>query len=193
MPRTGWSRRAPPALLVHEHGAWLAYGHEAGMLFGAPSSMLIDREGSLWAGSHGRGLAQAFGFGVFENWTREEGLEDDLVWNMVRDGAGTMWVATDLSVDPLDERTSSSAGAPAGRYPGRAYALARSANGSVFIGFISGDLLRRDAATGQSRLYAKLPQIRTLATAPDGALWIGTAGGVLSVRSRTARGRRSSR
>ncbi|WP_428374462.1 diguanylate cyclase domain-containing protein [Lichenicoccus sp.] len=197
-------------LLVHENASWLVYGHAAGMLYGAPSSMLLDREGSLWVGSHGRGLAQALGFGMFENWTREEGLEDDLVWNMIRDGAGTMWVATDLSVDPLDEhrrpgRAEASprlgapvpaapvpaapvpggpvpeAGAAAGRYPGRAYALARSANGSLFIGFISGELLRRDVATGQSQLFARLPQIRTLATAPDGALWIGTAEGVLSV------------
>ncbi len=200
-------------LLVHEHGIWRVYGHSAGMLYGAPSSLLVDREGSLWAGSHGRGLAQALGFGMFENWTREEGLEDDLVWNMVRDGAGTMWVATDLSVDPLDERLlpggadaspgtappvagsappvpgagqaaspdAQDAGTGSGRYPGRAYALARSANGSLFIGFISGELLRRDVATGQSRIYAKLPQIRTMATAPDGTLWIGTADGLRSV------------
>ena len=204
-------------LLVHEHDRWLVYGHEEGMLYGAPSSMLIDREGSLWTGSHGRGLAQALGFGMFENWTREQGLEDDLVWNMVRDGNGTMWVATDLSVDPLNERTltdkapglpqpampapvagvpsapgalasgtpAGSAGGPDGRsprrYPGRAYALARSSGGSLFIGFISGELMRRDPVTGRSELYAKLPQIRTLAIAPDGALWIGTAEGVLSV------------
>ena len=203
-------------LLVHEHGRWLIYGHHEGMLYGAPISMLIDREGSLWAGSHGRGLAQALGFGMFENWTREQGLEDDLVWNMARDGAGTLWVANDLSVDALNERTlvekarnqqqaiaaaspDAVAGVPATsapataaavpptgpvpeqRYPGRAYALARSARGNLFVGFISGTLLRRDTATGRSEVYARLPQIRTMAMGPDGMLWIGTAEGVLSI------------
>ncbi|SPE25324.1 exported hypothetical protein [Candidatus Sulfopaludibacter sp. SbA3] len=60
--------------------------------------LTTDREGSLWVGLYGKGLAQWVGYGEWENWTTHEGLASGLVWRIRRDGAGTLWVGTNYGL-----------------------------------------------------------------------------------------------
>ena len=187
-------------LLMYEHGRWITFGHTEGMPYPAVTTLLVDREGSLWFGSNNHGVARMTGPGLFENWTRGQGLSDDLVWNAARDGAGTLWVATDLAIDALAEHWAlAEHGAPvekahepapdAGRRPAgsatmlhyRALGLARSAGGALWVGLRKGGLVRRDPITGQVRAVADLDLIRTILPDPAGSLWIGTDHGVARI------------
>ena len=167
-------------LLVHEHGQWMALEREETMSFAKITAMLVDREGSLWIGSDNRGVARVIGLGLFESWTRAQGLSDDLIWNVRRDGAGSLWVATDLAVDALLPDTDHRPGGPEAiwHYPFRAFALASTAQGRLWIGSQDGSLISRDPQTGQSRNVARLAPIRLIAPDPAGRLWIGTSRGL---------------
>ena len=185
-------------LLVHERGRWVVRNYEESFPYSAVTAMLVDREGSLWIGSNGRGLARLIGFGVFESWTREQGLSDDQVWSMSRDGGGAMWVADDLGVDALSDRADDGARATVGtgrqrgtaqpddvaspwHYPFRAFSLARSAAGWLWIGRQDGGLMRRDPRNGRSEMVAQLARVRTMRLDPAGPLWIGTNDGLARI------------
>ena len=183
-------------LLVHERGRWVRFDRPGRTASIAVQVMLEGRDGSLWVGSKGRGLGRIVGLGTFENWSRADGLSDDLVWSMARDGAGTLWVATDLAVDALAERARAavprevapqaaerSANDPA--LPHRAYALATSPRGWLWLGPETGPktsrLIRMDPHSGATRQVAELPLIRLLTFDAAGALWIGTQNGLARI------------
>ncbi len=175
-------------LLVHQNGQWITYGRDQDMSYAAVTTMLVDREGSLWIGNYGRGVARMVGPGLFESWGRAQGLADDLVWGMTRDGAGTFWVASDLAVDAIAERaglpdTQHQLDHPATkwRYPCRSFALVRSAQGLLWVGCDDGTLIRRDPRTGLSETIAKLAPIRTIKIDPAGSIWIATIRGLARI------------
>ncbi len=175
-------------LLVHQNGQWITYGRDQDLAYAAVTTMLIDREGSLWIGNYGRGVARMIGPGLFESWGRTEGLADELVWSMTRDGAGTFWVASDLAVDAIADRASlpdtrHQPGQPATkwRYPCRSFALVRSVRGSLWVGCDDGTLIRRDPRTGLSETMAKLAPIRAIQIDPAGSIWISTIRGLARV------------
>ena len=183
-------------LLVHERGHWVVRNYEESFPYSAVTAMLVDREGSLWIGSNGRGLARLVGFGLFESWTREQGLSDDQVWNMSRDGGGTMWVADDFGVDALLDRGDAAVprtsivgpgtaqpddAVSPWHYPFRSFSLARSAAGWLWIGRQDGGLMRRDPRTGRSETVAQLARVRTMLLDPAGPLWIGTNDGLARI------------
>ena len=137
---------------------------------------------------------RAVGLGLCETWTRSQGLSDNLIWNARRDGAGTLWVADDLAVDALVEpdrgpkpgRPWPPAAIPAcptraGITRLRAFAMAVSPQGRLWIGQQDGSLLRRDPWTGKSRTMAQVASIRVMVTDPAGPLWIGTIDGLLRI------------
>ena len=162
-------------LLVHQNGRWTTFNEAGSLAHLAVSAMLLDRSGSFWVGTRGRGIARTVGLGLLENWDRADGLSDDMVWSITRDGGGTFWTSNDLAVDPL--------AAPAGvkPYPLRAYALATSPGGALWIGAATGSLMRRDWATGQTRVMPLLGPIYRLAAEPNGPLWIGMRGGLARI------------
>ncbi len=185
-------------LLIRRGGAWVLQDLERGATFSSISAMLVDREGSLWLGSYGQGLGCLLGLGVFDNWTN---LADDLVWNTRRDGAGTMWVASDLGVDALPASGAAGAAAPGWHTRGRAVTLAASADGQLWVGGWDGRLIRRDPRTGRDDTVAQLGRIYTIVQDPgvqdpgvqnpgvrgsgmgdpNAALWVGTHDGLVRI------------
>ena len=188
-------------LLVHRHDAWAVYDHAARFSYNEVTAMLLDREGSLWLGSKGRGLARAIGLGTFEDWNRTSGLSDDLVWGIARDGAGILWATTDIAIDPVVNRTGASLVVPIAQagaqgaakagagsaapgpqpLPLQAYALATSPQGRLWIGLQDGGLIRRDPRTGQSLPMGKLAPIRNMVADPAGPIWVGTRRGLVRI------------
>jgi diguanylate cyclase (GGDEF)-like protein len=57
-------------------------------------SLLVDREGRLWIGTSGGGLARLSG-GQFTRFSTADGLPNDHVSVLVEDGEGRLWVGTD--------------------------------------------------------------------------------------------------
>ena len=91
-------------------GAWRLTGRREGLL-GAVNGALVDREGSLWIGLAGEGLARRLGQGAFLGGGEEEGLANNLVWAIVRgkapDGKGALWVGTEEGLNRIDSRDGS--------------------------------------------------------------------------------------
>jgi signal transduction histidine kinase/ActR/RegA family two-component response regulator/streptogramin lyase len=108
------------------------------------STVIQDREGSIWIGLLGSGLARWLGYNEWQSWSEAEGLSRESTWSITRDTTGRLWVGSLFGLN---------------------YAATE-----------GGKLVWRQQ---------KLPGagfIRTLASAPDGTLWIGTdPGGLLAL------------
>jgi len=61
-----------------------------------PITGLVDREGSYWLGSVG--VAHILGRGLWQTHSVETGLPSSVVWHMLRDRQGRMWLATDAGL-----------------------------------------------------------------------------------------------
>ena len=96
------------------NGRWRGIGRAQGLAAGAVSAVLQDREGSIWIGLWGAGLARWLGRNQWEGWTRAEGLSGEHVWEITRDRRGHLWVATDNGVNQMriDPRSGRPVGEP---------------------------------------------------------------------------------
>ena len=130
-------------------GAWRLTGRREG-LTGAVNAALVDREGSLWIGLAGEGLARRLGQGAFRGGGEDEGLANNLVWAIARGGTskgtGALWVGTEEGlnrIDPRDEsirtyRRKDGLGGDAMQ------ALAAFPDGRLYIGHWPGGVTRRE-------------------------------------------------
>ena len=80
-------------------GRWRGIGQPQGLVSGSTSAVLEDREGSLWIGLWGAGVARWLGRNQWEGWTRAEGLSGEHIWGITRDRRGDLWVTTDKGVN----------------------------------------------------------------------------------------------
>ena len=82
---------------------WWVLGEADGLIVPSTSWGMQDREGSVWIGMQGGGLARWLGSGEWENWTRQQGLTNEQVWAMARDQYGRLLIASSGGIDALDE------------------------------------------------------------------------------------------
>ncbi len=61
----------------------------------------VDRDGSLWLGTFGQGLARRLGSGEWISWRREDGLRHNTVWAIHRARDGKTWVGSTGGLDLL--------------------------------------------------------------------------------------------
>src|SRR5579884_3903605 len=73
---------------------WRLIDARAGLARNDITAMLSDREGSLWVGIAGLGLARCRGCGQWESWGATEGIAHESIWAVHRDSAGTLWVGS---------------------------------------------------------------------------------------------------
>ncbi|HEX7982192.1 MAG TPA: diguanylate cyclase [Duganella sp.] len=168
-------------LLRRVPGGWREYGASEGLKAdGGISAMLVDRDGDLWLGLAGRGLAQWQGYRGIANWTTAQGLPSDDIWSFHRAGDGTLYLGTGRGMAiqrPGEARFSK---APGG-YQGADHQLgtmARDRAGNLWSGTFSGALVRHDARTGRGIHVASLPLILRLFVDTAGRLWIATNRGL---------------
>ncbi len=92
-------------------GVWSGIGKREGLPGSAANAALVDREGSLWIGLAGEGLARRLGQGAFTGGGEEEGLAHNLVWAIAREvsgGArGALWVGTEEGLNRIDPHDGS--------------------------------------------------------------------------------------
>jgi signal transduction histidine kinase/ligand-binding sensor domain-containing protein/CheY-like chemotaxis protein len=171
------------------NGRWRHIGPSQGLFGNAVSEVLEDREGSLWIGLWGSGLARWLGRNEWESWTRAEGLSGDHIWKMLRDPQGRLWVATDkglnqLRVDPVTARKSWRVWTEKDGLAGdKTRALTVAPDGAIWTGGSPGGISRIDPHSGSVRRYA-LPgtpgsdRIWHLDFDREGTLWVSTRGGL---------------
>ena len=81
-------------LLIHDQKGWQKIDHSTG-LRGAVYAAFEDRQHSLWIGMAGRGLVQWRGYQEWESYSSESGLGSDIVYEILPQTHGVIWVATE--------------------------------------------------------------------------------------------------
>jgi diguanylate cyclase (GGDEF)-like protein len=82
---------------IRQDGRWQLVGRAAG-LRGPVYAVLQDREGTLWLGLGGHGLAKWLGYGQWEYFNSDSGLGSDLAYGVTPAGNGAYWAATDAGL-----------------------------------------------------------------------------------------------
>jgi signal transduction histidine kinase/CheY-like chemotaxis protein/streptogramin lyase len=178
-------------LAICEGGECRTYGVEGGLERAEVVTALEDREGSVWIGYSGHGLARWLGRDQWQSFAEQEGLNNPGIWRIVRDAAGALWVGTSRG---LYQGTESG-----GRWRFRrsdatgeltVYGLAAAADGSLWIGtFQPGakGLVRYHPRTGAKEVYpATQPPprfaINDLDVDRDGTVWVAGPRGVMRLK-----------
>lgn len=87
---------------INQDGRWSLVDESRGLSTSMVSAVLRDREGSLWVGLVGRGLARCLGKGEWEAWTEGQGLPSNMIWSILRDKKGSLWVGTSKGLTRLN-------------------------------------------------------------------------------------------
>jgi diguanylate cyclase (GGDEF)-like protein len=138
-------------------GVWKLLGPHDGLPGSTVNVALVDREGSLFLGIAGEGLARRLGQGAFRGGGESEGLAHNLVWAVVREeGArrpGALWVGTEGGlnrIDPADGTITTHRDAD-GLGGDTVQALAAGTDGRIFVGLWPGGVTRVGPAPGAYR------------------------------------------
>ena len=181
-------------LAFKQGGAWRLVGRREGLASDAALSALVDREGSLWVGLLGGGLDRRLGRGEFTNWTRSDGLSQEVVWAVVRQkatlGPGAIWVGTEQGLNRLDPISGDvhRLGVEDGLGGNTIATLAAGNDGSVWIGSWPGGVTRM-MPDGKLRRYAaddtppEQFRVAAIHVRADGEVWFGAVEGLYRLRA----------
>jgi len=90
-------------------GHWRTYDVTNGLRGPYISTVIQDREGVLWFGTGGSGVAgdglSRFDGQTFTTLTTEDGLAGNRVWSIIQDRTGSLWCGTDAGVSRYDGET----------------------------------------------------------------------------------------
>ena len=147
--------------------------------------VLQDREGSIWVGLDGAGLARWVGYDQWQSWTRAEGLAGNNLQAIHRDRAGVLWVGTESGLQRFgrDGRVSRPWTASEGLGGTKVRAIASASDGTVWVGSSPGGLSRLDPRTGSVARYrvgstTQDSEITTILVDASQQLWVTTHGGL---------------
>ena len=155
----------------------------AGLPSDNPGAVLQDREGSIWIGLRGTGLARWLGYRHWEHWTTAEGLSNDTTWAVRRDRGGALWVGSNRGLNILESSPGTSGlrfrlAAP----ETRTRTLAEDARGHMWAGSSLDGLLEFDRTRRLLRVYGPesgLSDPRVSGVVESGGrLWVSTSGGL---------------
>ena len=165
-------------------GHWELIGAAQGLESDTVTALLEDREGSIWIGLWGAGLARWPGNREWMNWTAADGLSNNLVWAVRPDASGALWVGTDRGLVRFDSAMSPRTWLHKNGLGGdKVKALAIGSDGAVWAGCLPGGVSRIDPRTGGVRTFgtaAGLADDRVIAMYFDreGRLWVSTGEGL---------------
>jgi signal transduction histidine kinase/CheY-like chemotaxis protein/streptogramin lyase len=164
------------------------YSVESGLRHTEVIAALEDREGSIWLGYSGHGLARWLGRNQWQGFAEDEGLADTAIWRIVRDATGGLWIGTSHGLFQGTRkgggwrfRRSDAVGALT------VYGLAAEPDGSLWVGTFQSQihgLLRYYPQTGKKVIYPPsqlFPQFATYEISRDasGTIWVATPRGVM--------------
>lgn len=162
-------------------------------------SLIEDREGNLWVGSWRGGISrfdratQRF-LTIGQSPSRADLLVDDRINTLYEDLQGRLWVGTQggLSVLSADRASAThfrhDPDDPGSLSDSFVWVVTADLSGAIWAGTDSGGLNRLDPDSGRWEAWRASPppaglpsnRVRAIHVAPNGVLWIGTAGGLVS-------------
>ncbi len=165
---------------------WRRIDGDRGLNGDGVASAMEDREGSLWIGMSGTGLARWRGYRQWEGWGHSEGLLNQSVWSIQRDANGATWAG---SAKGLYRLTEGAAGVSRWRRLNALRdvdirAIARGPGGTLWTGSVPGGIHRVDPATGAVHvLIDSLDEgVNSLAWENDGSLLAATNKALYRIR-----------
>ncbi|HTM14784.1 MAG TPA: two-component regulator propeller domain-containing protein [Bryobacteraceae bacterium] len=176
-------------LMRQAAAGWELIDADQGITSNDISTVFQDREGSVWLGLLGSGLARWLGYGEWQSWTAHEGLSRESVWSITRDSDGRMWVGTQFGLDYAEEKDGRLIWKQlpvAGREMVRA--LAANPDGALWIGGEPGGLRQFNPRSKQIRAFGKadgLPAggVRSVLVDRHGLVWVSANTGLYRSRA----------
>ena len=178
-----------------DHG-WSIITHNDGLVVPSSTWAMEDREGALWIGMQGGGIARSTDSIDWENWTTENGLEDDQIWGVGRDSTGTVFIGSNSGLSRLKGgRIQKVAEANLGFESNRVRALAIDSRDAVWLGTARGGLLRLEAASNRITRFGSpsdqdgnvMLAVMAIALGKDDSVWIAATNGYFRGTSEGAR------
>jgi ligand-binding sensor domain-containing protein len=116
------------------------------------SGVMQDREGSIWIGLLGSGLARWLGYNEWQSWGEAEGLSRESTWSILRDRGGRLWVGSQSGLNYAE----TAQGKVVWRHqllPGAGFirSLAAAPDGTMWVGADPGGLWKLNRTTGTVR------------------------------------------
>jgi signal transduction histidine kinase/ligand-binding sensor domain-containing protein len=172
---------------------WEIVNAKDGLTTNDISAVLQDREGSIWIGLLGSGLARWLGYNEWQSWGEMEGLSRESTWSIIRDATGRLWVGSQFGLNYAEN----DAGKLVWRQQplkeaGYIRTLAAAPDGTIWIGTDPGGLLALNRKTGAVTKIGedqglKNTKLRQVAVDRQGRVWAATYRGLFrSVAGNTA-------
>ena len=161
-------------LIERDPEGWRELGINDGVPDGPIAASLVDADGQLWLDVYGGGVFRGLDFGLWENFTPDDGLSKGDAWQVAGSERSALWVSTDATVDELRRVDGRLRVVKVIAAPG--FSLAEGPDGRVWNdGSVSG-ALAIDRSTGRFENIF-VPAVTRLA-ADAGHMWFGTRSGL---------------
>lgn len=163
---------------------WQIIDADKGITTNDISAVIQDREGSIWLGLLGSGLARWQGYAEWQNWTSHEGLSRESIWSIAKDTSGRLWVGTQFGLN-YAEPSGGGVTWKQSNVPGLEMirALAANPDGSLWIGGEPGGLRQLSPRNGQVRAFratdgSAMDGVRSIMVDRTGRVWVAASSGL---------------
>ena len=182
---------ASQGLAFWTDGHWRFYGAQQGFSPYPITSLLIDHSNNIWMGVAGHGMARWLGYGRWEHWTTFEGLESPIVWGVLRDRSGRIWIADDSGISVSDSsRTRFHPVTSELKSAARSMqSITEDPAGRIWAVSGQGVLLRITPGPGDHFSVQRYPDVASghqIYADPQGRIWISTEQGLYSLDQASA-------
>jgi signal transduction histidine kinase/ligand-binding sensor domain-containing protein/CheY-like chemotaxis protein len=183
--------------LARQSGSgWEIVGAEQGLTSNDISAVQQDREGSIWIGLLGSGLARWLGYREWQSWNERDGLSRESVWAAARDASGRLWLGTQFGLDSMEEQEEEQNGRPIWRHRLAGLeirALAAGPDGTLWIGGNRAGLRQLDPGSGSVRIFGPAQgllndSVLHLTVDRAGRIWAATRAGLFRSAAAAPRG-----
>jgi diguanylate cyclase (GGDEF)-like protein len=175
-------------LLIQDERGWQRIDRSVG-LRGTVYSAFGDRQHSLWIGTAGRGIVRWRGYREWESYSSVSGLGSDLVYEILPQPDGALWVATEAGLFRGEKRKFGIRWKSVARLSGfPVHAVQLAPNQDLWIGTETRGAARFDAQTGSVEWFGEAQGLSgraayTLRFDHEQRLWVATEAGLFLARA----------